>query len=113
MLAADAVLAQSSSDETRGAAEEFCGLVRIEGARRAQHRDRQPADRGVADRLGGVAKARPGAKEQTFHWLDEASDQIGSRVRISGAFCPPNPDEIDNTAGTGAARALVGATAHR
>ena len=51
ILAADAVLAQSAADEQRGAAEEVGGLVGIEQACGAQQRDREAADRGLADRL--------------------------------------------------------------
>ena len=70
------------------------------------------ADRGVAERLGGVAKARLGAKEQAVHRLCEAGCQIGSRVMTSEAFCPPKPNEFDIAAVTRASRAWFGTTSN-
>jgi hypothetical protein len=67
ILAADAVLAQSSANQLRDAAEHPRGLEGIEIARRAQKRDRGRAHRRLGQRLGGVAKARLGAKEQAVH----------------------------------------------
>ena len=61
VLAPDAVLAQSSSDEAGDAAEEIGCFVRIEIARGAQQRDRQRADGGFRHRLCGIAQVRLGA----------------------------------------------------
>ena len=67
IFAADPVFAQPRTDEARDAAEPVRGLDRVEQAGGAQHADRQRADRGVAERLGRVAKAEFGAKDQVAH----------------------------------------------
>src|SRR5262245_19910797 len=67
ILAADAVLAQAAADELRRMAEEICRLVRIEHARGAQHRDRETAGYGVADRLEGVTELRLEAEKEAVH----------------------------------------------
>jgi hypothetical protein len=67
VFAADAVFAQKAADEPCGAAEEIGGFVGIEQARGAQQRDREAADRGIADRLEAVAQARLDAEEQAVH----------------------------------------------
>ena len=110
ILAADPVLTQPAADEAGSAAEQIGGLDRIEIARGAQQRDRQRADRGFRHRLGGVAKARLGAKEQAVHGCKRRAGQAGSRVRISTAFWPPKPNEFDMTAVTRASRAVLGTT---
>jgi hypothetical protein len=51
VFAPDAVLAQPPPDEAGAAAEEVCGLVRIEIARGAEQRDRQRADGSFRGRL--------------------------------------------------------------
>ena len=67
VFAADAVFAQPRTDEPQGAAEPVRNLHRVEQAGGAQHADRQRADRGIAERLGRVAEAEFGAKDQMAH----------------------------------------------
>src|SRR5262245_32904935 len=68
ILAADAVLAQAPADEQRSASEEIRGLVRVKQPRDAQKRDRDAADRSLADGLDRITQARLEAKkEQAIH----------------------------------------------
>ena len=70
--AADLLLAHHRSNRASDPAEQVRGLDRIEIAGGAKHSNRQRADRGFGDRLGGVAKTGPGTRKQAAHlqkWL--------------------------------------------
>ena len=54
-------------DRAGDPAEQVGGLDRIEIAGGTQYSDRQRTHRGLAQRLGRVAKSGPGAKRQTLH----------------------------------------------
>jgi hypothetical protein len=67
IFAADPVFAQPWTDKSQGAAEPVRGLERVEEAGGAQHPDRQRTHGGIAERLGRVAEAKLGAKDQITH----------------------------------------------
>src|SRR5438270_7223796 len=112
--AANFVFPHSPAHGARDAAEQVCGLDRVEIAGGAQQSGGKRADRRVGERFCSVAKGGFAAEEGAAP-RDEMSrrGQAGSRVRTSEAFWPPKPNEFDITAVTRASRALFGTTSNR
>ena len=110
--ASDSLLAQRRADQARDPPEQVGCFVRIEIARGPQQADRERADRGFAERFEGVAKPGLGTRQERRHIFKDrrAAGQTGARVRISEAFWPPKPNELDITAVTRASRALLPTT---
>src|SRR6266699_6487612 len=82
--AADLLLPHQGPDRAGDPAEQVGGLDRIEIAGATQYSDRQRTHRGLAQRLGRVAKSGLGAKQQTLH--QKPTTILPNTIRLSMRF---------------------------